>query len=185
MEHTSKDLRVKRTIRSVRRAFDELILEKKFEEISITELSERAEINRKTFYLHYSSLDDLLKERQDEIVERFLEYVQKETSDLDVAGCINKFYHYLAECDEVEQKLLCDSDYGFFYENVTNAMLQSPSFMRFYERTEHPELVRAYSVAISTIFRAWLQSDRSMPLDDLIAYTGKLLNEGYNGVKRH
>ena len=31
------------------------------------ELTERAQINRKTFYLHYNSLDDLLAELQDEI----------------------------------------------------------------------------------------------------------------------
>lgn len=184
MEHTSKDLRVRRTIRSIRTAFDELILEKRFDEISITELAERAEINRKTFYLHYLSLDDLLKERQDEIVEKFLEYVESETKDLDVTGCVKKFYHYLSECGEVEQKLLCSSDYGFFYENVTNAMLESPSFTRFYEVTEHPYVVRAYCVAISTIFRAWLLNGRDIDLDELVEYTGILLNKGYYGVKK-
>ncbi len=62
MKHTSKDLRVRRTLRSIRQAFYTLIMEKSFSEISITELTELAEVNRKTFYLHYTSLDDLIQE---------------------------------------------------------------------------------------------------------------------------
>ena len=60
MEHTSKDLRVRRTLKAIRYAFYKLVLEKNYSDISITELTERAEINRKTFYLHYSSLEDFL-----------------------------------------------------------------------------------------------------------------------------
>ena len=55
MEHTSKDLRVRRTLKAIRSAFYELVLTKNYSDISITELTDLAEINRKTFYLHYSS----------------------------------------------------------------------------------------------------------------------------------
>ena len=61
MRERSKDLRVRRTLTSIRKSFYELVLEKNYNEISITELTDRAGINRKTFYLHYSSLDDLVK----------------------------------------------------------------------------------------------------------------------------
>ena len=57
---THKDLRVRRTLKAIRSAFYELVLTKNYSDISITELTDLAEINRKTFYLHYSSLDDLV-----------------------------------------------------------------------------------------------------------------------------
>lgn len=56
------DRRVQRTKNVIRNAFIELIQTKEYQSITITELSSMANIDRKTFYLHYSSIDDLLKE---------------------------------------------------------------------------------------------------------------------------
>ncbi|MDO4846012.1 MAG: helix-turn-helix domain-containing protein, partial [Oscillospiraceae bacterium] len=56
----NEDLRVVKTIAAIKRAFDELICEKDFERITVKELCERAQINKKTFYHYYSSLDELL-----------------------------------------------------------------------------------------------------------------------------
>ena len=46
----NEDLRVQKTIESVKSAFDELVLEKDYEKITVKELCERARINKKTFY---------------------------------------------------------------------------------------------------------------------------------------
>ena len=43
MEHTSKDLRVRRTLKVIRSAFYELVLTKNYSDISITELTDLAE----------------------------------------------------------------------------------------------------------------------------------------------
>ena len=48
----NEDLRVVKTIAAIKRAFDELICEQDFERITVKELCERAQINKKTFY-HY------------------------------------------------------------------------------------------------------------------------------------
>ena len=58
MEHTATkkiDRRQVRTKRRIRDAFMELIMEKPMEKLTIKELAERADIDRKTFYLHYDS----------------------------------------------------------------------------------------------------------------------------------
>ena len=65
MQPTQKpkiDRRVKRTIQSLRTALLELIKEKGYDEISIEEITERANVGRTTFYLHYKDKDDLLME---------------------------------------------------------------------------------------------------------------------------
>ena len=170
MEHTSKDLRVRRTLKAIRSAFYE-------SDISITELTDRAEINRKTFYLHYSSLEDLVKEVEQEIVENILENVRLSAEQLDVEGCVDTFYHYLDECDEVQQKLLCDSHYYFFYEDV-----KSNAFSKFFEKTKHPDIVRSYSICITFIYRNWLKSGRPIPLDELIEYASMIISKGYSGI---
>ncbi len=67
-----EDLRILKTREAIHKTFEEMICEMDYEQISIKELTERARINRKTFYLHYNSLDDLLKELQNKMAENLL-----------------------------------------------------------------------------------------------------------------
>lgn len=61
MEHSDKiDRRILRTKESITKSFLELFLEKEFEQITINEIAERANVNRGTIYLHYSDKYDLL-----------------------------------------------------------------------------------------------------------------------------
>ena len=53
------DLRIKRTQKSIKNAFYELIEEKGFDHISVKDITERAMISRNTFYLHYNDKFDL------------------------------------------------------------------------------------------------------------------------------
>ena len=64
MEQKKTDLRVIRTRKAIRDAFCSMIMEMDYPDITIKELTQRAMINRNTFYLHYDSLDALLRELQ-------------------------------------------------------------------------------------------------------------------------
>ena len=111
-----------------------------------------------------------------------MENVRLSAEQLDVEGCVDTFYHYLDECDEVQQKLLCDTHYYFFYEDVTDAVLKSSSFSKFFEKTKHPDIVRSYSICITFIYRNWLKSGRPIPLDELIEYASMIIAKGYSGI---
>ena len=63
-----------------------------YDEITIKELTQRAQINRKTFYLHYGSLDDLLEELQQEIAENFISRKVSYASMNDIHGLIRLFF---------------------------------------------------------------------------------------------
>src|SRR5690606_21046634 len=54
------DRRVDKTRKALRKAISELIEEKPYEDISVTELVERANIARSSFYAHFRDKDDLL-----------------------------------------------------------------------------------------------------------------------------
>jgi len=55
-----KDLRVVKTRASINKAFITLFFVKDFDTISIKEITEHAQVGRKTFYLHYIDKYDLL-----------------------------------------------------------------------------------------------------------------------------
>lgn len=56
------DLRIDRTQKMIKDSFVQLIAEMGYENISITDISKRAMINRKTFYAHYESKQRLYQE---------------------------------------------------------------------------------------------------------------------------
>ena len=62
IQKPKRDRRVQRTIQSLRAALLELIKEKDYDDISIEEITERANVGRTTFYLHYKDKEDLLME---------------------------------------------------------------------------------------------------------------------------
>lgn len=61
------DRRIQRTRQALRTALHELIREKEYDAISTEEITERANVGRATFYLHYKDKEDLLLEEFNEM----------------------------------------------------------------------------------------------------------------------
>lgn len=66
-----------RSRRLIRQAFQELLLEKPFEKITITDIVTRADLNRSTFYAHYPDIHGVVEEIQDEIESRNMQLIQQ------------------------------------------------------------------------------------------------------------
>jgi len=185
MRERSKDLRVRRTLTAVRNAFNDLVLTRDYREISITDLTEKAGINRKTFYLHYSSLDDLVAEIEEEMANDILEHIGKYAVALDLNGCISNFYLYMENCSKVQKKLMCDTSYSFFYDAVTNRVLNSKEFSTFFTTTEYPSVVRSYTKSITSIYKDWLDGGRQIDFNVLTELAGNLIDKGYAGLRKN
>lgn len=69
----SRDLRVTKTYEALFAAFSELIVEKPFEQISVTELCERARTRRATFYKHFGDKYEFLHATAREYRRRFMD----------------------------------------------------------------------------------------------------------------
>ena len=84
-----EDLRVIKTRRIIKNALIEIMAEKEISSITITEISEKAMINRKTFYRHYSAVSDVVKELENEILSEFSDALKKaNTSCLDIVAVV-------------------------------------------------------------------------------------------------
>lgn len=60
MEHEKQDRRTRRTRQLLRDAFVALLKEKRYEDVSVQDIIERADVARSTFYVHYVDKEDLL-----------------------------------------------------------------------------------------------------------------------------
>lgn len=65
------DRRVIKTKERIRKVFFELLEERPLNTITVKELSERADINRATFYLHYKDVFDLMDQLEHDVIVRF------------------------------------------------------------------------------------------------------------------
>lgn len=68
--------RVLETKERIRNAFFELYAVKKIERISIKEITERAKLNRGTFYVYYKDIYDLLELTEDEMIGELIEKIR-------------------------------------------------------------------------------------------------------------
>ena len=103
------DERVIKTKKLIKTALSELIQEKGFDHVSITDLTQRANINRGTFYLHYQDKYDLLEKFENEVLDDIntnAENFIKSIKDIDFLGedfsneikpFINKIFTYIKE----------------------------------------------------------------------------------------
>ncbi|MDO5350309.1 MAG: TetR-like C-terminal domain-containing protein [Lachnospiraceae bacterium] len=94
------DRRVRKTRQQLRRCLATLLKEKKIQEITVREITEMADLNRGTFYLHYKDVFDLLEQVEHDLLREFNSTLQKyQASDVqqkpslifsDVFHCVKK-----------------------------------------------------------------------------------------------
>ena len=72
MNETSRtDPRTRKTKRAIRNAFAKLLSEKEINDITVRDVAELAEINRKTFYRYYAGIYQVVDEIENEIVRSY------------------------------------------------------------------------------------------------------------------
>jgi AcrR family transcriptional regulator len=76
-EERTQDRRVRRTRRALREAMLDLMEEKGYDQVTIEELTDRADIGRTTFYLHYGAKQDLLLEQFGELLDQLVEQLSQ------------------------------------------------------------------------------------------------------------
>ena len=69
MKDETLDRRIRKTRRVIRQCLTELLKTKRIQDITVREISEKADINRGTFYLHYRDIFDLMEQIENELLE--------------------------------------------------------------------------------------------------------------------
>lgn len=93
------DLRIVKTKRAIMNALTDLLKAKSIGKITVTELAQRAEIKKGTFYLHYQDIYDLYEEALQHYLESVIDgmdffslfSVDPDRFARELAGCIMKY----------------------------------------------------------------------------------------------
>jgi AcrR family transcriptional regulator len=112
MATTNPDLRAQRTDQAIRQAFEEMLMAGETP-IKVSALTRRAGINRKTFYLHYDTIEDLvdsyINDARADLLGRLNQYTPQEFLNnrgllintlADFFTANQEFYSYIMFADE-------------------------------------------------------------------------------------
>lgn len=120
------DLRIRRTKKSIRDAFFELIEENGFDSVTVKDITDRALISRNTFYLHYEDKFDLLNKISNELMRKVYWRVSKDLikiKDLDftidcTATLLISIQQVIDEDRDLYRLLLTDPGTVVFSEKI-------------------------------------------------------------------
>lgn len=176
---TQKDKRYVQTHSRIRQTFERLILDHPYGEITVSMLVQEIGINRKTFYLHYESLDILLDELVNDIAEEIVAYM--EGQELLFSGeAIEAYLQMLAQNLPLHKRLICAPEYYFVFQRVCETVVRK----RVVGASETFALdgfrLRAATEAISMVtmqtYRRWLLEEMPIPARELAVFLNQMLS---------
>ncbi|MBQ8083767.1 MAG: hypothetical protein IJ241_06265 [Clostridia bacterium] len=117
------DRRVARTKKNIYYAFFQLVQTKAIDEITVSELARTADIDRKTFYLHYQTVQDVFVEFKQMIHDRLMEIL----AESERRGRENQ-----AKLDAGEALKRANDiapfDFVYFYDSLNVIMMDNMAF---------------------------------------------------------
>lgn len=188
-EGLALDLRIVKTKKAIRKAFFELLRTKDINSITIKEIAELAEIDRKTFYSHYDAIYDLVDELEDEAVLLVAELVY----DIDAYTIFTdpKQMCYVLETI-TENKAFSYLRYLFIKGNADLltkfiASVKSRMMLEFKSRLSLDDvtlsLVVDYTLAgITTCYQSWLKDGHPIPIQELCEQLSRIIVLGLRGI---
>lgn len=157
------------------------LLEKKdIDFITVTEITQKAGVNRSTFYLHYDTIYDLLEETVEnlnkEFISSFPAKVPYEVKSSQSAFLITEEYliPYLNFCKKNKRilKLIHQKPHLFQSERAYRKMYDSifyPAIAQFLEdETKRIYNLEFFTQGVAGIVQKWIQLDCETEIEDLI-----------------
>ena len=174
MSEKKPDRRVLKTKKAIRHALAQLLSEKELEDITVKDVAEAADINRKTFYNYYSGVHQVIDEIEDEIIAACDWAIQ----DLDIQRDIQNPYGIFKKLNTI-----LNSDLDFFsylfkmwnngalaYKLVT--LLKAKTREAFLTQIPYDEkkadIIIDYMITgLTAVYQTWFNSDRSQSLEEI------------------
>lgn len=185
-----QDRRIVRTRAAIRDAFLKLLTEMDYSKITITMLARKADIDRKTFYTHYSSIDDLAEDIIRQIAHETFADVELTDFFRDVKSYTHRLLFELNNAmglsmDEKRQAVsnIPVDKYLMFWTDVAkeDILAQAGKVSKLTEDYINV-LLNFYLGGIVNTVILWIQSDSSLSLEQMADVLNESIASGLSGV---
>ncbi|MBQ1838387.1 MAG: TetR/AcrR family transcriptional regulator [Ruminococcus sp.] len=190
MEQSPKpvDRRVLKTKRAIRNAFAKLMTEKDINDITIIELAEAADINRKTFYNYYSGVYQVVEEIEQDISRSYdallgnVEFRQSMDAPYSLferfSTLINmdpEFFGYLLSMDG--NTVLITRIMRLLKDKTCEKMVAQLDIAKYKANI----MIDYVLSGMLSVYQHWFASDRTVPLEEVSQIISKMSFSGING----
>lgn len=184
------DRRVVRSRRAIVEAFERLIMVMPLEDVTVSAIAREADVDRKTFYQHFGSVDGLLVSISEDVVTELLDEVEAVMSAVegpeDGSRIIERFFSALT--DHMNQNLLLQQRYcehvpsELLLEHVLRALMRQivdRGLVSGAVPDEEMEMTLSFGLGgLISLYRWWLTSDRSVPVEEVMRRASQLAEHG-------
>ena len=133
MENKREDRRSRRSRKLLKQGLLELMKEKRFSAISVRDVTDRMDLNRGTFYLHYPDTTALLRSLEEDMLAEAKELVDTHIAETEETGALRPVFEPIL-------------DYVVDHQDICAALFQNDSSSRFTERLN--DLIRHYGAGL-------------------------------------
>ncbi len=193
MDKQITDRRIRKTKKLLRDTLIELMNEKSIENITIKDLTERADLNRGTFYLHYRDIFDLLDQCEIEMLQEMSELLSKiDPSSFIEYNSINESYPPLVELFEWFKNnlnfgnALMGSNGGISFLEKIKTVVENELYKRQYKidpqnsNSAFSKYFYAYIIfGFLGIIKQWFENDASTPPKEMALILTKIALNGF------
>lgn len=188
------DRRVQKTKKAIYTALFGLMKEKPLDLISVTELAERANINRKTFYSHYATIPDVLDESMNETAYTLSVLIKELTPEYEILAprYIMRFLSLLMEDkNNPIKEVLRSQNSGLLLKKLTE-VIQSAIIQELKRTNSLPDISEEYYLMIGSfiasgilsVYNEWVVSSYEIDLDQVSVLLSTMISNGLNGLRK-
>jgi len=181
-----EDRRVRRTRKLLTQALTELLQHKQVNEMTVTELTNLADVNRGTFYLYYKDIYDMIDRIEDDLFTRLEDIIahhEQEVATAETRPVLLELYRFLEENQEMCRVLLSpNGDMNFLHR--LNGVLREKC-LRLYLQTgktpDEQDFDYRYSFIVfgcAGMIRAWVNRNCPERPEQMADMTNQMIREG-------
>ncbi len=183
------DLRVIKTRNAIKKAFKEMICEMEPADITVKELSERAMIHRKTFYLHYSSIEVLFEEMARDSIESYNEVMLKIPPDVRVSEANKMLLDHITRQEPYVERMFCASEYDSIVDRLVLEVIERDNKMNEMFRgytDEEMNLINTFTCQSALgMFRRWEKDGKVVPAERMLELASMMMMRGMGSLVKH
>ena len=189
MDARKPDRRVVKTKRAIHMAFAKLLSEKEINHITVRDIADLADINRKTFYNYYADVYAVLDEIENEVIGT----LENALGGIDFRQAMS---HPNLVFEKLTAIINTDLDfYGHLLSMQGNVSLITKTVKLLKQKTRQAMLLQLpvkekeidilldYTFSgMLTVYQQWFNSDRSQSIEEISEVLSALCFNGLNGV---
>jgi len=162
-----------RSRRLIHTALADLLLEKPLDKITVTDVVNRAEINRGTFYAHYADIPDVINSLIQQTFDKIRDAISQQEGPLtQMPGVLLKRIQEMLEEDlDFYKKIMNSGAASVLYEQLVNIVLEYLLQQDTDDSVNDHEMyiltIRFCAGGLSNLYRDWFAGKLTLSLDEL------------------